>query len=102
MKTLLCCDCGSKFQAEKAYYCPSCRKKHQANPQRMSKLRAGYKAAKEREKVRIENKLSLLAKQRQKEPFAVYAPCPNYDGSSVSCVTCPAEAWKFKACGRKK
>lgn len=100
-KTLICVDCGAEFIGEKAYYCPTCRKKHNASPQKMQKLHDGYFAAKEREKERIEKKLALLAKQRQKEPLEVYTPCPNFDVTSTVCASCPPEAWKFKNCGRK-
>ena len=102
MKTLFCVDCGAEFQGEKAYYCPTCRKKHTGSKEKMQKLWNGCREKKEREKIRIEKKLSLLAQQRQKEPLEVYTPCPNFDGSNIACVSCPSEAWKYKNCGRSK
>lgn len=31
-----------------------------------------------------------------------YESCPNFDKTSITCVSCPTGAWKFKACGGKK
>ena len=102
IRELVCIDCGNYFLGKYAYVCPECRKERrkkaalEANKKKIGTfygLEARVSAAKLN---------ALLAKRKSAEKLLKPEICPNYDKTSVSCVMCPAGAFKFKACGREK
>lgn len=104
-----CVQRGQEFEARgqgKAYYCTACRKQQKNRAKAAAEL-WGFSRKIKGPALAMPWKLKMSYEQklRARQPngkLAEYKPCPNYDGSSISCVTCPAEAWKYKNCGRSK
>lgn len=80
-RELLCVACGKYFIGKTAYTCPDCVRK-------------------KKEKKIIKKKESSVNFKQYTEQIFKEDVCPNFDKESVSCVVCPAGAFKFKACGR--
>lgn len=101
VKELECVECGEKFIGVGAYFCKSCREKR--------RLKGVAKANKEhvRDDYYKDNRESHANLQKYSEKiksgqkFLKPDVCPNFDKTSMTCVVCPAGAYKFKACGRK-
>lgn len=103
-KKLTCTICGCDFAGAKAFFCPDCRKTRMKirAKKNMAAMRAGYAKHVNSKSQKLEKKITDLLKLRQKEPFVKIERCPNFKQDYMGCVTCPAGAWKFKACGRKQ
>lgn len=98
LRELVCVDCGDYFMGKYAYVCPKCRaaRRAKANKAKIGTF-YGLEARASAEKLK-----TLLEKQKSAEKLLSVGVCPNYDKTRVSCVTCPAGVFKFKACGRSK
>ncbi len=103
---ILCVDCGKYFLGTYAFYCPECRNKRRAETaiklaKRYAEKRKGneYGYDEHQSAVRL---AALVAKRRAGGKYLKPEICPNYDKTSVTCVMCPAGAFKFKACGSGK
>ena len=106
---LECVECGKEFEAKSkgAYYCPECRKKRMLEARQNRVLgNFGFNAKIPGRPLpmefKIREKYEKLRKERQPEKLDLYEDCPNFDNDKVSCLTCPAGVWKYKACGRVK
>lgn len=81
-----------------AYYCPECKKKRKEE----TALRQIVKYESQRKKKLNKNSKTMMELYKRTGEIIKENRCPNYDKASVSCVTCPDGAWKFKWCGREK
>lgn len=102
----ICDDCGKPYKGSKySKLCDTCRKYHSEH--RMSLNCEGVTGTSVRGKT-IGMTLKQMAwysnrlHERQPGKMPKYESCPNYDATSITCVSCPTGAWKFKACGGKK
>jgi len=101
-----CIKCGKSFKGNKyATICDDCRSAANRANARVAKFTAetsylgkpigmSWTVRKDYEK--------KLSERKTGGKLEEYKICPNFDGSSIACVSCPAEAWKFKGCGRGK
>lgn len=101
IRELVCVDCGNYFLGKYAMICPDCRKERRKKAVlKSNENRTGtFYGLEERTSAKRLN--ALLAKRKSAEKFLKPGICPNYDKTSMSCVVCPAGAFKFKACGKK-
>ena len=102
----ICQDCGKPYKGSKySKLCDACRKYHSEH--RMSLNCSSVTGTSVRGKP-IGMTLKQIAwysnrlHERQPGKMPKYESCPNYDATSITCVSCPTGAWKFKACGGKK
>lgn len=103
-REILCVQCGNYFVGKYAFYCPECRNKRRADAlikynKKIDEKRKGPESGHEEHKSAV-RLAALVAKRRAVEKILKPEICPNYDKTSVTCVMCPAGAWKFKDCGR--
>lgn len=104
-----CAQCGQEFEARgkgKAYFCEECRKQRKARARALSEL-SDFRANIKGRSLPMswndkKNYDAVLRKRQPNGKLEEYKPCPNFNSESISCSICPAEAWKFKACGRSK
>lgn len=105
----ICEDCGKPYKGSKySKLCDECREFHARNRVHHGKTGfVGISASSIRGKT-IGMTLKQMAwysnrlHERQPGKMPKYESCPNYNATSITCVSCPTGAWKFKACGGKK
>ena len=122
VKELVCDDCGAKFFGLCGKYCESCRKKRKSKKRHTeikicpickqpSKMYAeqiicrtcNYKMEEKNryERLTVQQAEERIRARKTGGKLEKIEKCPNFDGTSMTCVTCEPGSWKFKGCGQK-
>lgn len=99
-KELECVGCGKIFNGVAAYFCKECRTKRRIAGLEKRTRHNMSEADREDDKESFKKLNEYREKIKKGIRFLHSDTCPNYDKESISCVICPAGAYKFKSCGK--
>lgn len=106
MKIAICERCGTEFTQKggaATNYCEVCREQVKIIARNAREFQHWQNITGKPIAIGLFAKKTYEQRQRERHPggkFEDYKRCPNFDRERISCTTCPAEAWKFKGCGK--